>query len=524
MRSGGERRRLEVQLLQEVELLKGGLIFYLRAQPALICFPFFPFEPDITVISVVFDSPNLLCCTLILAPVRMNEQACLSVWRKMAQTSRIPGFYKRSPAERAQFVAQWAGLTEEEQAVLQQSLSVSAADNMTENVIGVYALPLSIATNFTINGRDYLIPMTIEEPSVIAAVSFAARLIREGGGFTTGSTPPVMVAQVQLLDVPDLDVAVQRIKQAEQTLLATVNALHPTIQRLGGGARAITARILPQTETGPMLIVHIHYDVRDAMGANAVNSAAELLAPQLEALSGGRANLRILTNLTDERLAWARCRVPSASLARPGIEGSLLARRIVEANAFALADPYRAATHNKGIMNGIDAVAIATGNDWRALEAGAHAYAARDGRYRALTQWQTTTNGDLEGYLEMPLAVGIIGGATKVHPTARIAMRILDVAHATDLAEIMIAVGMAQNLAAIRALAGEGIQKGHMRLHARQMATAAGVPEEAVGAVVARMIADGLIRVESARAIWQTMQQTNAGANTSDTSPEIKEA
>jgi len=425
----------------------------------------------------------------------------------MEKTARLPGFYKLSPAERARIVARWAGLSAEEMTLLRQSLSLTAADKMTENVIGVYALPLSIATNFLVNGRDYLIPMVIEEPSVIAAVSFAARLVRDGGGFNCGSSDPVMIAQVQLLDVPDMDAAVRRIREAEPTLLAAVNALHPTIQRLGGGARSLSTHILPQTTVGPMLIVHIHYDVRDAMGANAVNSAAELLAPRLEALSGGRANLRILTNLTDERLAWARCRVPAASLTRPGMDGRLLARRIVEANAFALADPYRAATHNKGIMNGVDAVAMATGNDWRALEAGAHAYAARDGRYRGLTQWRLTEDGDLEGYLEMPLAVGIIGGATKVHPTARVAMKILNVVSAIDLAEIIVAVGLAQNLAAIRALAGEGIQHGHMRLHARQVAAAAGVPPEGVDQVAAQLAAEGVFRPERALAIWRAQAE-----------------
>ena len=419
-------------------------------------------------------------------------------------TSRLSGFYQQTLPERLAVTARWAGLTDQDLAALHAGLAVEQADRMVENALGLFALPLGLGVNFLVNGRDYLIPMAVEEPSVIAAVSNAARLARAGGGFQAGSSEPVMIGQVQLLDVPDPQQAEQAVLAAQQELAALIDPLHPSIVRAGGGLRGVEVRHLPDTPAGPMTIVHLLLDCRDAMGANAVNTAAEAAAPLLESLTGGRAKLRILSNLSDRRLAWATCRIPVSVFANENLEGIEVARGIAEANAFAWADPYRAATHNKGIMNGIDPVAIATGNDWRALEAGAHAYAARDGQYRALTDWRVAGGDDepvLAGRIELPLAVGIVGGATKVHPAAQVALKILGVASARELAEVMAAVGLAQNLSALRALAAEGIQRGHMALHARHVALAAGAPAGLVEQVAARMVAEGQIRAARAQEI-----------------------
>ena len=416
------------------------------------------------------------------------------------KTSRLPGFYKLLPAERVAVVGDWAELNEAERAVLAgQGLTPSQADLMIENVVGTYALPLGIAVNFLVNGRDYLVPMTVEEPSVLAAISHAAKLIRAGGGFQAESTEPVMIGQIQVLDVPDLEAARLAVLAHSAELMARADACSDSIVAYGGGARGIEARPFPDTPVGPMLIVHLLFDSRDAMGANTVNTAAEAIAPRLAELTGGRTNLRILSNLADRRTATARCTIPAAELTLPDIAGADVARLIAEANAFAVVDPYRAATHNKGIMNGIDAVCIATGNDWRAIEAGAHSYAARNGRYAALTDWHVDGNGDLYGEITLPMAVGTVGGATKVHPTARVALKVLGIQSAGELAQLMACVGLAQNLAAIRALSTHGIQKGHMRLHARQVALAAGAGEAEVQAIADRLVAEGNIRVERAR-------------------------
>ncbi len=443
----------------------------------------------------------------------------------MTRSSRLSGFYQKSIAERVALVAAWAGLSTEETALLANGLGVDQADKMIENVVGRFSLPLGIATNLRVNGADFLVPMVVEEPSVVAGVSYAARQARTGGGFWAGSSEPVMIAQVQLLEVPDPAAAAARIDAARETLLALADT-SPTIARLGGGPRAIVVRPPLETSRGAMLIVHLHVDVRDAMGANAVNTAAEAIAPMLEELSGGRALLRILSNLSDERRAWAEVLIPAASFATEELAGTAVASNIVDANAFAVADPYRAATHNKGILNGIDAVAIATGNDWRAVEAGAHAWAARDGHYRALTEWRvaahpadfvtaggvhsalqtgqpeawlTVQGPALYGRLELPLAVGTVGGATRAHPLAQVALKVLGVQSARTLAEVMVAVGLAQNLAALRALATEGIQRGHMSLHARQVAVAAGATGAQVERIAAQLVAEGQIRVERAR-------------------------
>lgn len=400
-------------------------------------------------------------------------------------------------------MAQWAGLTEEEVAALQGEAGLSAgqADRMIENVVGRYALPLGIALNFQVNGRDVLVPMVIEEPSVVAGASFAARLARAGGGFRAGATLPEMIGQIQVLDVPDLAAAAAALVTERDRILAAASEVDPVLQRLGGGARDLIVRVLPETPAGPMLVVHLVYDVRDAMGANAVNTACERLAPLIAEITGGRVGLRILSNLADRRLAWAECSISAAALAFDGFAGEQVARGIMEAWAFAAADPYRAATHNKGILNGIDAVALATGQDWRAIEAGAHAYAARSGRYTSLSTWRLDGEGNLVGRLELPLAVGIVGGATRAHPTARVALKILGVQTARELAEVMAAVGLAQNLAALRALATEGIQKGHMALHARQVAIAAGAVGEEIEEVARRMVAEGVVRPDRAEEI-----------------------
>jgi hydroxymethylglutaryl-CoA reductase len=420
-------------------------------------------------------------------------------------SSRISEFYKLSLTGRRQTLQRVAHLSDAQIEGLADNcgLTPEEADHLIENVIGVYGLPLGLAVNFRINDRDVLVPMVIEEPSVVAACSYAARLAREAGGFAAESDPPVMIGQIQVLDVPDLDAAAEAIQQAEDDIAGLVNAQSPTIVELGGGFRELEVRRFPDTPAGPMLIVHLLIDVRDAMGANAINTAVEAVAPMIEKWTGGRVLLRILSNLTDRRLARARCRVPASALARDDVPGAVVVRRIVEAQIMAEVDPYRATTHNKGIMNGIDAVIIAIGNDWRAAEAGAHAYAARSGHYGPLTEWRQTEHGDLIGSIELPLALGIVGGTTKAHPLARLALEILRVQTAGELAEVAAAVGLAQNLGALRALATEGIQAGHMALHARQLAVTAGATGEQVDRVAQRLIEEGNIRLARAREIVQ---------------------
>lgn len=428
----------------------------------------------------------------------------------MTQNNTLSGFYKLTPTERLDKLTDYANLELEDREALTTGLSLEQADSMIENVVGRYTLPFGLGTNFFINGREVAVPMVVEEPSIVAGVSYAAKLIAAGGGFKTSSSEPIMIGQVQLLDVQDIEKATAAILEAEPELLAAANRYHPTIQKLGGGAKQIECRSLPDTPAGPMLIVHILYDCRDAMGANAVNTAVEAIAPLIEQLTGGRVNLRILSNLTDKRTARAEGLVPVEQLARREFSGEQVAQAIFEAWAFAAADPYRAATHNKGIMNGIDAVALATGNDWRALEAGAHAYAARHERYTSLTNWSLITqDGDkfLKGVLDMPLSVGTVGGATKAHPTARVSMKILKNPDARTLAEIMVATGLAQNLAALRALAAEGIQHGHMRLHARQVALAAGATGDQVQKIADILVSEQTIREERARALIQQSEQ-----------------
>jgi hydroxymethylglutaryl-CoA reductase len=376
---------------------------------------------------------------------------------------------------------------------------------MIENVAGIYALPLGIAPNFVINGRDHLVPMVIEEPSVVAAASYMAKIVRTAGGFSADSTEPVMIGQIQVLDLPEPWAARFDLLSRKRQLLSVANEADPLLLSLGGGARDVRVRVVPDALSGPMLILHLLYDTRDAMGANSVNTAMETLTPLVEEVTGGRVHLRILSNLADQRLARAKCLIPVELLAFGDFEGDRVAQGIEEAYAFAAADPYRAATHNKGIMNGIDAVAVACGQDWRAIEAGAHAYAARHGRYCPLSTWARDQGGNLVGTLELPLAVGTVGGATRVHPGAKAALKILGVQSARELAEVMAAVGLAQNMGALRALATEGIQRGHMTLHARQIAIAAGASGDQVHSVAARLVAERQIRLDRAQEIIAEM-------------------
>ena len=425
----------------------------------------------------------------------------------MSKSSRLPGFYKLSLEDRAAVVAELAGLTVSEKAILMgEGLSPAQADQMIENVVGIHALPLGIAVNFLINGQDYLIPMAIEEPSVVAGASLAARLARDGGGFTASSDEPVMIGQIQVLDVADPQAARSKLLAQKSRLLQLADQTDPLLVSLGGGARDLIVRIVEHSAVGPMVVVHLLFDCRDAMGANTVNTACEALAPEVENITGGRVVLRILSNLADRRLARAKCSIPPDVLAFQAFTGQTVSKRIVEAYALAANDPYRAATHNKGIMNGIDAVAIATGQDWRALEAGAHAYAARSGRYTSLSHWSVDADGNLAGTLELPLAVGIVGGVSRVHPTAKVALKILGVKTAQELAEVMAAVGLAQNLAALRALATEGIQRGHMQLHARQVAIAAGATGDLVEIVAGRLVAERRIRLDRAQELVQELE------------------
>jgi len=416
--------------------------------------------------------------------------------------SRLTGFYKLPLETRLDLIQQQIPLSDEEIRVLGEgmSLSLEQADHMTENTVGLYALPLGIATNFKINGKDVLVPMVIEEPSVIAGASLAAKLARAGGGFEAETDDPVMIGQIQLVGLSDAAAARDQVLAHKDKLMQLANDVDPVLVRLGGGARDIRARVL-ETPKGPMLIVHLHFDVRDAMGANAVNTACERLAPVLATITDGQAYLRILTNLADQRLARARAVIPEEALAFGDFSGEQVAEGIELAWAFAAADPYRATTHNKGIMNGIDAVALATGNDWRAIEAGAHAYAAREGRYTTLSTWHRDGQGNLVGTLELPMALGIIGGATRVHPTARVALKLLNVSSARELSEVVVSVGLAQNLAAIRALVTEGIQRGHMSLHARQVAMAAGAQGQDIDRIAHAMIDKDTIRIDCAESL-----------------------
>jgi len=424
----------------------------------------------------------------------------------MSRNSRIEGFYKLNLAERLRVVKEFASLTDEEARALsgEAGLTPQAADKMVENAVGTFSMPLGIATNFQINGKDYLIPMAIEEPSVVAAASNAAKMAREKGGFKARSTSPVMIGQVQVTGVSDPKTAVIRLEAEKQNLLRLANEQDPMLISLGGGAKDLEVRLI-ETMHGPQIIVHLKVDVRDAMGANAVNTMAEATAPLIEQITGGKVYLRILSNLAVFRTACAE-----AVWAKDTIGGEDVVNGIVEAYVFAEADPYRCATHNKGIMNGIDAVIIATGNDWRAIEAGAHAYASLNGSYKPLTHYEKTAEGDLKGSIEVPMAVGLVGGATKVHPSAKACVKLLGVKTANELAEVVVAVGLAQNMAALRALATVGIQKGHMSLHARNIVASVGCPPELMDEVVEIIVRERKIRMDRAKEVVEQLKKSKA--------------
>jgi hydroxymethylglutaryl-CoA reductase len=425
----------------------------------------------------------------------------------MNKSSSTSGFYKLNPKKRLQFVKEFAGLTDEEAALLQNtgSLPLELADHMIENVVGAVPIPLGIAVNFLINKRDYLVPMAIEEPSVVAAASYAAKMARDGGGFYTSSTPPIMIGQVQAVNIKDPYAARVRILQAKEEILKKANDQDPVLVSVGGGAKDLEAKVI-QTTQGPMVITELHVDCRDVMGANAVNTMCEAVAPLIERITGGRVYLRIISNLAVKRLARAWCIVPKES-----VGGEEVVDGIVNASAFAAADPYRAATHNKGILNGIIGVIIATCNDHRAIEAGAHTYAARNGQYTTLSTWEKNKEGDLVGSIELPMAVGLIGGAVRTHPIARICLKILGVKTANEFAEVLAAVGLAQNLGALRALAHEGIQRGHMSLHARNIAIAAGATDELVDLVAEKMVEERKIRMDRAKELIEQFRAAGKG-------------
>ncbi len=415
-------------------------------------------------------------------------------------SSRLTGLRDLTPPDRRARVVQAAGLSEQDAQILAGAdvLRMTLADGMIENVIGKFELPMGVATNFTVNGKDYLVPMVVEEPSVVAAASFMARIARDCGGFVTSSDRPVMRAQVQVLRPEDPHGARQRLLSARDELIAMANARDTVLTGLGGGCKDIEVQVFDDTPVGAMVVLHLLVDVRDAMGANTVNTMAETIASRVAEIARGEVRLRILSNLADLRLVRARVEIAPAALSAAGLDGADVVQGMVEACALAVIDPYRAATHNKGIMNGIDSVVVATGNDWRAIEAGAHAYAARGGRYTSLSRWERGADGALMGTLELPLALGLVGGATKTHPAAQAAIRMLGVTSATELAEVVAAVGLAQNMAALRALATEGIQKGHMTLHARNIAILAGAEGAEVDRVARAIVAAGEVSVDRA--------------------------
>lgn len=425
------------------------------------------------------------------------------------KSSQKSGFYTLSIKQRLDWLQAATTLESSDLAAWAQQggLTVDQAEHMIENVVGQYALPLGLGLNFQINGKDVIIPMVVEEPSIVAGASYMAKLVRKAGGFQTTSTEPVMIGQIQVLDVQDMEEAISQLEKQKESLLTAAAEIDPILNQLGGGPRDLEIRIIETSPIGPFLVVHILFDVRDAMGANAVNTACERLAPMIEHISKGRVHLKILSNLADHRLVKANCKVRLEDLAFDDFSAEEVRDGILEAWAFAAADPYRAATHNKGIMNGVDAVVLATGNDWRAVEAGAHAYAAKDGIYTSLSTWSKDDEGNLLGSLELPMAVGIVGGATRVHPGAKAALKLMDIHTARELAEIIGAVGLAQNLAAIRALATEGIQRGHMNLHARQVAISAGAKGEQIEKLAASLVAEKKIRIDRAEEIMKEWSQ-----------------
>src|SRR5712692_3431416 len=425
-------------------------------------------------------------------------------------TSRLPGFYKMRIAERLRRVAEQLELDSDELDGLGQSatLPVANADAMIENAVGVLGLPVGLGLNFLINGEDVLVPMAVEEPSVIAAVSLAAKIAREGGGFKAEADEPRMIGQVQVTELANPDAARAAILRSREEILAAANALHPAMKMRGGGAKDLQVRLVKVGEE-TQAIVHLVVDTQEAMGANLINTMCEGVAPLIERITGGRVGLRILSNLADLRLARAACRIPFEALADFGFAGAEVAHGIAQASRFADADPYRACTHNKGVMNGVDAVALATGNDWRAIEAGAHAWCARNGKYQPLSRWWVS-EGALHGSIELPIQVGTVGGAVKANPLIPVLLKVMGNPGAQKLAGIMAAVGLAQNMAALRALGTVGIQKGHMALHARNLALSAGAKGTAVEEVARALIAAGEIKLHRAQEILAKMVRSQS--------------
>ncbi|MEK3976505.1 hydroxymethylglutaryl-CoA reductase, degradative [Psychrobacillus sp. FSL K6-1267] len=418
-------------------------------------------------------------------------------------SSRIRGFYQLTLEERLEIVIHNKGLTDEETNILtgNKAFPMALADSMVENVIGQFSIPLGVAANFKINGNDVFVPMATEEPSVIAAASNAARAAYDLGGFFTSSTGTIMRGQIQVLDILDPHGAKARIYENKEEILANCNLQDPTLVKLGGGAKDLEVHLI-NTVRETMLVIHLIVDTKDAMGANAVNTMAEAVSPLIEKITGGRVVLKIITNLADKRLIRARGVFSAESLGGPEV-----VKNIVSAYEFADADPYRAATHNKGIMNGITSVVLATGNDTRAVEAGAHSYAAKSGRYRSLTTWEMNEEGNLVGSIELPMAVGIIGGATKTHPVAKAALKIMNVTSAVELAGIIASVGLAENAASLRALSAEGIQTGHMRLHAKNLAVMAGARKENIDLIVQKAVSEKDLRYDRILQITEEIQK-----------------
>ena len=421
----------------------------------------------------------------------------------MSLDSRLPAFRNLSPAARLDHIGQLLGLNPADVNLLANAgaLPMDIANGMIENVIGTFELPYAVASNFQVNGRDVLVPLVVEEPSIVAAASYMAKLARANGGFITSSSAPLMRAQVQIVGVHDPLNARLSLLRRKGEIIELANRKDQLLNSLGGGCRDLEVHTFADSPRGPMLVAHLIVDVRDAMGANTVNTMAEAVAPLMEAITGGQVRLRILSNLADLRLARAQVRITPQQLQTAEFSGEAVIEGILDAYAFAAIDPYRAATHNKGIMNGIDPLIVATGNDWRAVEAGAHAFACRSGHYGSLTTWEKDGNGHLVGTLEMPMPVGLVGGATKTHPLAQMSLRILQVSTAQELAEIAVAVGLAQNLGAMRALATEGIQRGHMALHARNIAVVAGARGDEVDWVARQLVENHDVRADRAVAL-----------------------
>ena len=429
-------------------------------------------------------------------------------------SSRFPGFHKLTLEQRLAELERRFGLSKEDLELLRsaETLPLGTANTMIENAVGTFSLPLGLGLNLQVNGRDYVVPMAVEEPSVVAAVSFAAKIVREAGGFTADSDEPLMIGQVQVTRYGDPTIAAEKIRAHKEQILALANSFHPSMQRRGGGARDVEVRLLPAPEGSrgePLLVVHLVIDTQEAMGANLINTMAEGVAPLIEQITGGHVYLRILSNLADRRLARASCQIPLEALADFDMPGPEIAEGISQASRFARADPYRAATHNKGIMNGIDAVAIATGQDWRAIEAGAHAFACRDGQYRPLSQWYVE-DAHLVGRIELPLSLGTVGGPIKIHPGVQLALKLMGTRGAREMSMVFAAVGLAQNFAALRALGSVGIQKGHMALHARCVAVTAGARGDHVEKVAHLLVKSGMVKVDKAREILASLGPADA--------------